>query len=305
MNRLLLPLLLIPAAAHAVVLDGRLDAEYGPAIVLQTTQTSFGNNPAGFGGADSTAWSFGSELDGAYGFVAGGSLHLFVSGNLLANMGEFDHRQQLHLFFDTRPGGQHVLRADNADVGYWPDSKLNKLAGLTFDAGFAADWWLDVLVLEGANPVHAYAADLLDAGGGAGGFLGSGSAGGPGDLTGGANPGAIKVTVDNSNSLGVGSGCGSAMGAETATRGIEWEIPLAALGNPPGPIRICAFQGGVYNSAGLDDQVLGPIPPGTCFLGMPAGVDFSAIAGDQFFTIGNGATPARAASWGRLKAAYR
>jgi hypothetical protein len=288
-----------------VVLDGRLDPEYGPALALQGSQTSGGKNPVGFGGADSTASSFGSELDGAYGFVSGGDLHLFLAGNLLAAVGENDHRWQLHLFVDSRPGGQHRLRADNAVAGYWPDSQLNTLAGLTFDDGFAADWWLDVLVLSGADPVHAYAGELLDGGGGPGGFLGSGSAGGSGELSGGSNPGGLKVTVDDSNKLGVDAGCGTATGAETATRGIEWEIPLAALGSPEGPIRVCAFVGGVYNSPSLANQVLGPIPPGTCFLGPPAGVDFSAIAGEQFFTIGNGTTSALAASWGHLKAAYR
>src|SRR5689334_25257713 len=97
--------------ALAVVLDGRLDAEYGPPLVLQTTQTSAGKNTPGFGGPDSLSWSFGSELDAGYGFVSGGELHLFIAGNLLANLGEFDHRHQLHLFVDSRPGGQHGLRA--------------------------------------------------------------------------------------------------------------------------------------------------------------------------------------------------
>jgi len=308
MNRpvfVLLALLLLAPVAHAVVLDGRLDAEYGSALVLQTTQTSFHKNTPGFVDPDSTARSFGSELDGAYGFVQGGALHLFITGDLLAYMGEFDHRQQLHLLIDTRPGGQHVLRSDNATAGYSANSQLNTLAGLGFDAGFAADFWLDVVVLEGTDPVHAYAAELLDGGGGPGGFLGQGSAGGSGELMGGVNPGGVKVTVDESNKLGVEAGCGSATGAETATRGIEWEIPLAALGNPAGEIRICAFESSVYGPPALDNQVLAPIPPGTCFLGDASVVDFSAIAGDQFFTIANGATPARVASWGRVKAAYR
>jgi hypothetical protein len=298
-------LILLAPAASAVVLDGRLDPAYGPALVLQTTQTSGGKSSPGFGGPDSTASSFGSELDGAYGFVDGGVLHLFITGNILASVGEFDHRWQLHLFVDSGPGGQHQLRADNPAVGFWPDSRLNTLAGLTFDAGFAADRWLDVVLPQGPDPVHVYAADLPEGGGGSGGFLGSAPAAGPGDLTGGTNPFGIRVSVDDSNIEGVSAGCGSATGAETATRGFEWEIPLAALGDPQGPIRICAFVGGVYNSPGLADQVLGPVPPGTCFLGAPAGIDFGAIAGDQFFTIENATTPARTASWGRLKAAYR
>jgi hypothetical protein len=298
-------LALLASSAPAAVLDGRLDPDYGPPLALQSTQTSMGKSNPGFGGPDSTSSSFGSELDGAYGFVAGGALHLFIAGNVLASLGEFDHRAQLHLFVDSRPGGQHQLRGDNADAGYWPDSRLNTLAGLTFDSGFAADWWLDVVVLDGPNPVHAYAAELLDGGGGSGGFLGSAPAAGPGILTGGTNPFGIRLSADDSNSKGVSAGCGGATGAETATRGFEWDIPLAALGNPAGAMRICAFVGGVYNSPGLGDQVLGSAPPGTCFLGPPAGVDFSALAGDQFFVVGESPTVARSSSWGRLKAAYR
>ena len=272
---------------------------------MQTTQTSEGKSTPGFGGPDSTSSSFGSELDGAYGFVSGGTLHLFIAGNVLASVGENDHRAQLHLFVDSRPGGQHTLRADNPAVGYWSDSWLNTLAGLTFDEGFAADWWLDVVVLSVANPVQAYGAELLDGGGGSGGLLGSAPAAGPGDLSGGTNPFGIRLSVDDGNKAGVSAGCGSTTGAETGVRGFEWDVPLAALGNPAGALKICAFVGGVYNGPGLGDQVLGPVPPGTCFLGVPAGVDFGALAGDQFFVVGSDPTAVRAASWGSLKAAYR
>jgi hypothetical protein len=297
-------LLLLASRAGAVVMDGRLDPDYGTALVLQTTQAAGTKNTPGFGGPDSTSWSFGNELDGAYGFVAGGTLHLIITGNSLAYVGEFDHRWQLHLFIDSKPGGQHQLRADNPAVGPSPEVALNTLAGLTFDAGFAADRWLDVVVLGGADPVHVYAADLPDAGGGSGGFLGSAPAAGPGDLTGGTNPFGIRVSVDESNSQGVSSGCGSATGGETAWRGFEWEIPLAALGGPTGSIRICAFLGGAKNGPGLSNQVLGPVPSGACFLGAPAAIDFSALAGDQFFTI-EMPTPALPVSWGRLRADYR
>jgi len=51
--------------------------------------------------------------------------------------------------------------------------------------------------------------------------------------------------------------------------------------------------------------VLGPLPPGTCDLGPASGVNFAAIAGDQYVTICPAATPARASSWGSLKTIYR
>ena len=88
------------------------------------------------------------------------------------------------------------------------------------------------------------------------------------------------------------------------TRGVEWAIPLSAIGSPAGPIRVCAFVSSVYNPY-LFNQVLGSLPPGTCGLGDPGAVDFGAFAGDQSFTVPSGATPVRAATWGKVKAAYR
>ena len=93
MLRILSALLLFASQAGAVVMDGRLDPEYGAALVLQTAQAYGTKNTPGFGGPDSTSWSFGNELDGAYGFVSGGTLHLFITGNPLAYVGEFVRRR--------------------------------------------------------------------------------------------------------------------------------------------------------------------------------------------------------------------
>ena len=78
-----------------------------------------------------------------------------------------------------------------------------------------------------------------------------------------------------------------------------------AIGSPTSCIKVCTF---VSNDGGsmVLNQVLGPLPPGTCDLGAASGVDFSAIAGSQYFTVCSQiAVPARAASWGRLKLVYR
>jgi hypothetical protein len=291
---------LLPAIGGAVTLDGRLDADYGAPRSVQTTQTDSRDNTPGFGGADSTGSSFGSELDAAYGVIAGGNLELFFAGNLMADFAGFQHQDQLHVFLDTRPGGQNVLSASNPDVGYFPGKGLQALAGLSFDPEFAADYWFDCTVQPTAPRVFAYEVEL----GVGGGLLGRTDPGGPGTLTGGVNPGLVRLALDNSNSAGVTSGCGAAVPG-AVTRGIEWEIPLAAIGNPAGPIRVCAFIGGAFYSPYLGNQVLGPAPPGTCGLGNPATTHFEAIPGAQWFTVGDVPVGALPASWGRVKALYR
>ncbi len=290
--------------ARAVTVDGRLDPDYGQPLSVQTLQTGSLDNTLVIAGRDSAASGFGSELDAASGFVDGGVLYLFLGGNLLANLGEIDHRDQLHLFFDTAPGGQNRLRSDNPAVGFAASSALNAFAGLTFDPGFAADYWLDALIPPSVTPIlSAYYATLPTGGGGVGAFLGSGTIPGTGPLTGGSNPGGVLVSVDDRNVGGVSHGCGAGDGSGV-TLGVEWAIPLSVIGNPAGPIRVCAFVSSVYNP-GLFNQVLGPLPPGTCSLSLPATVDFGTFAGDQFFTVPFGATPTRAATWGKVKAAYR
>jgi hypothetical protein len=291
----------VPAAGGAVTLDGRLDPEYGAPRSVQTLQTEGRDNNAGFGGADSTGSSFGSELDLAYGVIAGGNLDLFFAGNLMSDFAEFQHQDQLHVFLDTRPGGQNVLSAANPDVGYFSGVGLAALGGLSFDPEFSADYWFDCTVAITAPRVYAYEVDLSTAGGG---LLGRTDPGAPGTLAGGVNPDGVRLAVDNSNGAGVTTGCGAAAPGEV-TRGIEWEIPLAAIGNPSGPIRVCAFVGGAFFNAYLSNQVLGPAPPGTCGLGNPATTHFETLAGAQWFTVGDGPVAAHPATWGLVKSLYR
>ena len=283
---------------HAITVDGNLDALYGPPLVLQSTASTMKGYPDGQANE-----SLGEELDGAYGFVSGGVLHLFLAGNLsfwwtLQGQTEW---LPVDIFIDCVPGGEHQLLANNPAPD--PSYNLNNLAGLTFEAGFAADYWLSV----GGNAytfphIQAYYGTLPTAGGGAGTFLGSTTAGTPGPLAGGSNPYGFQLALNDSNTAGVASGCGAASGAGVAS-GIEWDIPLAAIGNPTGCINVCAFTSS-GDHAHLLNQVLGPLPPGTCNLGAAATVDFSSIPGSQYFTICE-ATPTARSTWGRLKAIYR
>jgi hypothetical protein len=69
---------------------------------------------------------------------------------------------------------------------------------------------------------------------------------------------------------------------------------------------VCALLANLIGPGlgGISNQVLGPVPPGTCALGAANGVNFGSIPGAQYFTI-DITTPATGSSWGRVKALYR
>lgn len=269
-----------PAAA-AITVNGALDPDYGPARVTQSTQTQFGNSSTG-----TVDNANGSELDAAYGVIRGGKLHLFLAGNLESNF------NKLEIFLDAVPGGQNQLRGDNPNVDF---NGLNRMGndgsgnGLKFDAGFAPDYWIGLGGGGGPYQLFANFAELLTSGGGTGNYLGQTGAGSSGTLTGGTNPAGIKATIDNSNTAGVDGGCGPASGAGV-TRGIELEIPLSAIGGK-NAVQVCVMVNGSGHDF-VSNQVLGPLPVGTCNLGEPRSVDLSAIGGTQYFTVIGDAVPA-------------
>ncbi len=292
-----LALLARPAGATAI--DGVLEAAYGPALSTQICQAYLKNN------LGQAMISDGSELDEAYAVVQGGTLDVFLAGNLADSFcpsGPVPCGQALMLFFDTGAGGQSPLFANPATTG---TDDLWQLAGLTFDAGFAPDYSLEIRAIGPGDPGNFWVefASLPTGAAATVTYVGQGVAGGANTLAGGTNPYGILAAIDESNVAGVTAGCGAASGAGVTT-GIELAIPLAALGNPADCVRICAL---VYDPRYdvVGNQVLGPLPPGTCGLGAPGGVNFASIAGDQFFSICAGATPAGRPTWGRLKSAYR
>lgn len=258
-----------PALA-GITIDGTADALYGPAVSVQTLQTQFGDNNLGM-----VDYANGSELDAAYATIRGGALYLTLAGNLESNF------NKLEIFIDSRGGaGQNQLRGDNPNVDF---NGLNRMAGLTFDAGFAPDYWLSVTGGGGPYQLYANYAELLTNGGGNGYYLGQAGAVSDGTLSGGNNPGGILATINNINVGGVDGGTGSSSGAGVLT-GIEFCIPLSEIGDPTGPICISAFiNGGGHDF--VSNQALGSLPDGTSNLGEPSLVDFNNYAGDQFFCV--------------------
>ncbi|GBC91558.1 hypothetical protein HRbin15_00012 [bacterium HR15] len=259
-------------------IDGTRDALYGSPIVVQDTQTGFGDSTLG-----QVDYANGSELDAAYAYVDMNAqvLYLFLAGNLESNF------NKLEIFFDTGPGGQNRLRGDNSGVDF---GGLNRMGddgsgnGLTFDSGFEADYWIGVT--GGGSPYALYAnwAQLLTGGGGPGDYLGSTGAASNGILTGGNDHG-IRVTINNSNTGGVEGGSGLASGnGALVTTGVELAIPFAAIGiTGTGIIKVSAFINGVGHDY-LSNQVLGGIGGGGN-LGEPRNVNFGNIPGNQFFYV--------------------
>jgi len=121
--------------------------------------------------------AYGSEFDAAYGIQCGNEVYLLITGNLEVNGNRID------LFFDvdntTVDGGQQTLRSDNVNVDF---NGLNRMggpetqgAGLTFDAGFKADYWVTFrnTGFQGTDPTEISSeASFLRVGGAAGDVFG-------------------------------------------------------------------------------------------------------------------------------------
>jgi len=270
-----------PRTASAITVDGQVDPEYGPALVTQTTQTGLsGGQITGDNDLGDLEYANGSELDAAHALIENGTLHVFLAGNLAQVLNQNQNQTNGHIldiFLDTGPGGQNVLN------GLGAGSPLN---GLAFDSGFEADFWFELTGEYDHGPVlwSAWRAALPTGSGGTLTLLGSGYAGGPGTLTGGTNPFGILATIDNRNTAGVTLGCDASSGAGVTT-GFEWAIPLAAIGNPEGCVTVTVIVRGTGSGSPVSNQVLAPLPPGTCPPGSASTVNFAGLAGDQFFTI--------------------
>lgn len=256
-------LLAVSGAAFAgTAIDGaNFGSDYGPALWSQNVGTQFGNNNDA-----SIEFANGSEINALYGSISGTTLFLGVAGNLETNF------NKLNIVLDYAAGGQNTLSGL---------ANLGNLDGLTLDAGIEAD---AVLSFTGGNdPIEWYVdGSLAD---GTGGFLGGGAVVGN-QLSVQLDGADITFSQNNSNVGGVGN-LGDPFDSDPAlvSTGVEIAIDLGALGwDGVTPINIAGWVNGSGNDF-LSNQVIGGLPDGTGNLGSPSGVDFSAIAGNQFITI--------------------
>ncbi len=263
-----------------IIVDGSLDDLYGDAVVVQDTQTQFGDSSLGL-----VDYANGSEIDGLHARVEGDTLYLLFTGNLESNFNKLD------IFIDSIPGeGQNRLRSDNPEVKF---GGLNRMGGtgrgaepgLRFDPGFAPDFWID-FTCGGEFGVTFdtfinWSRLLTD--GGAEASWGFAGPGGPGAGEAIFADNGIIASIDNSNAAGVDGGTGPADGSGVTT-GVELAIPLSVLDwNEGDPILVAAFVNG-SNHDYLSNQVIGPLG-GSANLGEPRVIDFGTIAGDQFAVV--------------------
>jgi hypothetical protein len=232
-----------PTSGATPVIDGVLDASYVQ-LALQTNQTGFGDNSDG-----TVEVGTGSELDGLYAVESGGVLYIFLAGNLESNF------NKLELFFDTESGGQNTLRNDNVDVdfnglnrmGEDPDNPEN--VGMTFDAGFEADYYFTCTNGDDPTTIHANFASLE---GWYGDYLGSTTPGSDGTLDGEGNIFGIFCTMDNSNTAGVPGYCKPA-GTVDYANGSELDGLYAYVDGVNGQLYLL-FTGNLENGGGGKDS---------------------------------------------------
>jgi hypothetical protein len=252
-------------------------AAYGPALAVQTVNTAWTNNM--------------DELDAAYAIIQNGRLLLMLTGNMNTNW------NSIEIFIDSSDavttnvfsaqGHDNTANMDGLifDEGFSPDYHLNARvgtwAGNTNELGEANfEWNLNFADLDsGAESWQANAFDNEIEGS---------KLMGIGDVN---SSSPVAIGFDNSNVAGITAGTGAANqpNAAAVSTGLELSIALADLGNPVGEIRIMAMVTGSNTNVGdhavTGNQVLPGLPAPASALGTTSNVNFSAIAGDQFFTV--------------------
>jgi PEP-CTERM motif len=265
-----LAIVAMAGSAQAAQTDGSIAGDpYGAALAVQTNETSFGDNL--------------SELNAGYGYVAGGKLYLAITGQVESNF------NKMEIWIDAGPGGQSVFASAGNDGA-------SNMDGLIFDTAFTPETHIIVRNgFDGGLAQNKFDLDFANLGAGTvttqESIFGNSLTGADGIVSAGpATINDIIVGYDNSNILGVGGGGNAGVPADQAAAaavqtGLELVIDLADLGYVAGsPIRVSA----VVNSGDhgfASNQILGGLPIPSGHLTGLSGVDLSAIAGDQFFTI--------------------
>jgi hypothetical protein len=252
---------------HAQNLNGTLSSGfYGSALSVQTINTGFGNA----GGVDSGG---GSELDAAYGKISGGSLYLFLAGNVENN------GNHLNVFIaGGAAGGQNTLNTSGGS--------LATMNGSVFSSGFNATFAFDDNDFGGTLYSEEY--NLVA---NTGGYVGSlpGTAG----IYAGSSGGVTSLYVNNNHISTMGTANAALSGATSGvntTTGYELVIPLSAIGYTGGNVEILAdINGG--GEGYLSNQFLPGLPVGTGNLGGggpygPGGGTFNlSSTPGEFFTV--------------------
>jgi hypothetical protein len=132
----------LPARAQ-IAIDGTYvgdEADYGPAKSVQNTNTGYGNATTG----DPKVVTSGSEIDQVFATVKDGRLNVLITGNLETG----NSFNKFSVFIDSTSGGMNQINGGQSPSMVDPYccggsvGALQRLNGLRFDTGFAADHFL-------------------------------------------------------------------------------------------------------------------------------------------------------------------
>jgi hypothetical protein len=241
--------------AQPASINGAYDPAFGSPITLQTDATGFG---PGY-----------SELDAGYGLIKGGSLYLYITGNLQNNANNIN-------LFIAGAGGQGTLSALN--TGNQGLNDLSVMNGSQFSPGFAAIYGFNVnnngttLTVSQYNLLANTSVNTLGSLTTSGGIVANGTV-----------DNSVVVGFNNNYDLSHAAGIGVQQAdVGPGSTGLELAIPLSLLGNPGGPIEVLADVNG--SSEGyLSNQFLSPLAGNPGNLGTIA-FNFSSAPG-EFFVV--------------------
>jgi hypothetical protein len=202
-------------ASGSPTVDGTLDAAYGSAKALQACRTGFGNATNGTQAAN------GSELDGMYVVRDAEYLYVFLSGNMETNF----NKLELLIDTDEATNGTNPISSGNTpDVDF---GALGKLNGMTFDAGFAPDYYFTFGAGGGGPDYYPNFAVI----GVEGGYMGTNIVGNGSGILAGGNARGCEISLNNANAGGVAGGCPPPAGNADNANGSEINAVYSYVNN--------------------------------------------------------------------------
>ena len=229
---------LMAATALAQTIDGRnIPQEFGTPLASQTNYTGFGDHVEGV--------NYGSELNQLFIRCVNGVLYIGITGNLEGN------GNAIHLYIDT---GRNTSNTFSLTTGCI-NCSVQGMSGVIFE--HKPDWAIGINRYDDGQGNDNIYIDFHDLVNNQSTYIGAVAVGtGANTPQGGDNSINLLAAFDNSNVLGVTSDSGNIGDPATATTGLEVAIPLSALGNPTGTIKILAvLTGGTWDQACGDGQV--------------------------------------------------
>ena len=218
------------ALSHAQVDGVNIPSKYPAPLASQTNYTGFGDR------LETHNW--GSELNQLFVKCVNGILYIGVTGNLEGN------GNAIHFYIDTGRSQSNTFNLTTSCI----NCSVQGMSGVVFDHN--PDYALGVNRFDDGQGNDNIYIDLHDLVNNQSEYLGA-VAVGSGEGTVGQG---VKAGFDNSNVQGVTSDPNNVGDPATAVNGLEVAIPLSALGNPTGPIRILAVLTG---GADLEDPCRG------------------------------------------------